>query len=122
MSDASASPPRRPSIRIGGPRGFLPLVSDDALSTRGQTLPGLLRDRSTTSLRNLAHGIPRRRTSMIDGEDNDEEAGARSIQYASSFEGAERDGRRVSIGGQVLMTPQMRSMRLIGSSNPRYQW
>ena len=59
---------------------------------------------------------------MIDGEDNDEEAGARSIQYASSFEGAERDGRRVSIGGQVLMTPQMRSMRLIGSSNPRYQW
>lgn len=27
-----------------------------------------------------------------------------------------------SDGGEVLMTPQMRSMRLIGNSNPRYQW
>ena len=41
----------------------------------------------------------------------------------------ERDGdgrrgleRRLSAGAQVLMTPQMRSMRLIGNSNPRYQW
>ena len=33
--------------------------------------------------------------------------------------------RRMSVfsdGGDVLMTPQMRSMRLIGNSNPRYQW
>ena len=36
-----------------------------------------------------------------------------------------RMARRASIysdGGEVLMTPQMRSMRLIGHSNPRYQW
>ena len=40
----------------------------------------------------------------------------------------ERDGeggrgeRRLSAGAQVLLTPQMRSIRLIGNSNPRYQW
>jgi hypothetical protein len=28
----------------------------------------------------------------------------------------------MSTGAEVLMTPQMRSMRLIGNSNPRYQW
>jgi divalent metal cation (Fe/Co/Zn/Cd) transporter len=32
------------------------------------------------------------------------------------------DQRRASVGQEILMTPQMRSMRLIGSSNPRYKW
>lgn len=30
--------------------------------------------------------------------------------------------RRLSHAAEVLMTPQMRSMRLIGNSNPRYRW
>ena len=30
--------------------------------------------------------------------------------------------RRSSIGAHVLNTPQMRSQRLIGNSNPRYKW
>ena len=34
----------------------------------------------------------------------------------------EVDGRRMSLGPEILMTPQMRSMRLIGQSNPRYHW
>ena len=34
----------------------------------------------------------------------------------------ERRMSGLSNGGEVLMTPQMRSMRLIGNSNPRYQW
>lgn len=41
----------------------------------------------------------------------------------------ERDGDsgrggegRSNAGAQSFMTPQMRSMRLIGNSNPRYQW
>lgn len=46
------------------------------------------------------------------------------------WEGEERDGggsrpSQVMDGNtsaQILMTPQMRSMRLIGNSNPRYQW
>jgi cation diffusion facilitator family transporter len=35
----------------------------------------------------------------------------------------ERDSdRRSSVGAHVLNTPQMRSQRLIGNSNPRYKW
>jgi divalent metal cation (Fe/Co/Zn/Cd) transporter len=35
----------------------------------------------------------------------------------------ERDPRRLSLlGPEILNTPQMRSMRLIGNSNPRYRW
>lgn len=30
--------------------------------------------------------------------------------------------RRTSNASQVLMTPQMRSMRLIGKNNRRYEW
>lgn len=30
--------------------------------------------------------------------------------------------RRMSVGALVLNTPQMRSQRLIGNSNPRYKW
>jgi len=32
------------------------------------------------------------------------------------------DERRNTHGADVLMTPQMRSMRLIGNTNPRYRW
>lgn len=34
----------------------------------------------------------------------------------------EVDARRMSLGPEILNTPQMRSMRLIGNSNPRYRW
>ena len=30
--------------------------------------------------------------------------------------------RRMSLGAHALNTPQMRSQRLIGQSNPRYRW
>ncbi|KAI7636435.1 hypothetical protein KC322_g21656, partial [Hortaea werneckii] len=36
--------------------------------------------------------------------------------------GDEADERRMSMAANVLMTPQMRSQRLIGNSNPRYRW
>lgn len=32
------------------------------------------------------------------------------------------DERRITHAAEVLMTPQMRSMRLIGNTNPRYRW
>lgn len=32
------------------------------------------------------------------------------------------DPRRMSVGPEILNTPQMRSMRLIGNSNPWYRW
>lgn len=34
----------------------------------------------------------------------------------------EPDARRISLVPEILMTPQMRSMRLIGNSNRRYKW
>lgn len=49
-----------------------------------------------------------------------------TIKHSST--GYERDHfdlneeRRATHAEQVLMTPQMRSMRLIGNSNPRYRW
>jgi len=46
----------------------------------------------------------------------DEEQGSRETARRRS---GDMDERRLSI---ILNTPQMRSMRLIGNSNPRYQW
>ena len=40
----------------------------------------------------------------------------------SKFPKMDRRMSGVSDGGEVLMTPQMRSMRLIGKNNARYQW
>jgi hypothetical protein len=39
--------------------------------------------------------------------------------------GKTQDGpvlRRLSDAAKLLMTPEMRSMRLIGNNNPRYNW
>jgi hypothetical protein len=40
----------------------------------------------------------------------------------SQVDSRDRDPRRMSLGPEILNTPQMRSMRLIGNSNPRYRW
>ena len=128
------STPRPKSYRIRSLRGFLPLSdSDNALSTRGQTLPSLIQSRSSANMQDLKAQLAQRRPvtpDMIDDEesgihngvaesriDNDDLSPAKSI--------IGRGVRRMSglsDGREVLMTPQMRSMRLIGNSNPRYQW
>jgi hypothetical protein len=72
----------------------------NALSTRGQHLPALFSRRPST-IRSNEHA------------DEDESLLA---AYDSDAE------RRHSVGAQVLNTPQMRSQRLIGNSNPRYKW
>lgn len=102
-------------------RNYLP-VPDDTVSTRGQRLSSLIRDRSFTSLKDLRAQYAQRRLSMYN---DDEEQG---FERGSDGTGEERNGRgsknprKMSDGSQILMTPQMRSMRLIGNSNPRYQW
>ena len=99
-SEPSTSPPR---FRIGGLAGFLPL-SDDFVSTRGQRLPGLLQSRPRSTFRDEEGG---------EDVERDAEAGQRRA-------GLQR--RLSAAAAEVLMTPQMRSMRLIGNSNARYQW
>ena len=70
-------------------------------------------------------------TPEMDGDresDSERDVEARSFNELSPAKSRfGKGGRRTSVmsgsdGAEVLMTPQMRSMRLIGNSNPRYQW
>ncbi|KAL9603362.1 MAG: hypothetical protein Q9219_001224 [cf. Caloplaca sp. 3 TL-2023] len=125
---ADSSPKKDPLVRLGTLRGFLPLASD-SVSTRGQNLPSLIQSRSSASLRDVRALLNQRKQSTYH-EDTDEEpdvernGDARVSQtigqpLASNKYG--RPERKTSNASEVLMTPQMRSMRLIGNSNPRYQ-
>ncbi|OAP62425.1 hypothetical protein AYL99_04628 [Fonsecaea erecta] len=124
------SSPRRPHYQLGALSGFIPLNEEpSAMSTRGQRLPSLIQNRSTTSLLTLQRRSTTRRGSFASHRsDEDEEHG-----FHESFDApaagrwrpstpSETDPRRMSMGPELLMTPQIRSMRLIGQSNPRYHW
>ena len=119
---AAASPPERKTFRIGAPTGFLPL-SDDIVSTRGQRLPGLIQSRSATNLSDPSRFRKGRQSSIsgrgaYEGPDDEESAHERR-----SGEGPNRPMQRLlSVSAEVLNSPQVRSMRLIGQNNPRYQW
>jgi hypothetical protein len=133
-----------------GPRAFLPHTTDDgAISTRGQALPSLLHNLSSTNI------TPRRTSSWrylsdlgkrvsgggtSDSEDSPRKLGGiatsvRSQRRYSNSSTEDEDGvtfgrrpvlgpqdRRLSNAAMTLMTPEMRSQRLIGNSNPRYRW
>ncbi|OAL02626.1 cation diffusion facilitator 10 [Phaeosphaeriaceae sp. SRC1lsM3a] len=107
-SPRSASLPRLTNSKL-----FLPLTSDSstAISTRGQHLPSLFTRRPSTIRSN------ERRGSLTD-EEEDIEAfrGNFMMPYDRDTE------RRSSAAASILNTPQMRSQRLIGNSNPRYKW
>lgn len=97
--------------RIPRLRGFLPLSTEEtnpmALHGHG-TLTNLIKSRSSASLQGM--GMARRPSFM--GRP-DEEDGDGEDQHLTM------EDRRASL---VLNGPQMRSMRLIGNSNPRYRW
>ncbi|KAL8731758.1 MAG: hypothetical protein Q9166_003205 [cf. Caloplaca sp. 2 TL-2023] len=114
---ATPSPDKPPNVRLGTLRGFLPL--SDAVSTRGQTLPSLIQSRSSASLRDVRAHLQQRKQSVYH-DDTDEDTDPERQSPARSKHAASE--RRQSNASEVLLTPQMRSMRLIGNSNPRYQW
>ena len=69
----------------------------------------------------------RSETPDMDGEEgSDIERDVDAIGAPSPAKGRSgkpiRRKQTINDGVEVLMTPQMRSMRLIGNSNPRYQW
>ena len=110
--------------------GFLPL-NDTAVTTRGQSLPSLIRVRSSVGVEDLK----KRRRIRIQAEGEDENDGDLESNAESIDSGKDvvvpsirngvagwRKGSMMSDIGSILHTPQMRSMRLIGKSNPRYQW
>ncbi|CAI6333774.1 unnamed protein product [Periconia digitata] len=112
MTSPSSLPRSSSNTRIAPPlKSFLPLAGEsNALSTRGQNLPNLLGRRPST--------LRSRRGSASSDEDLE------SLRHGLLM-GFDRDydaDRRMSAGAAALNTPQMRSMRLIGNSNPRYKW
>jgi hypothetical protein len=113
------SSPRRPSLRL---RAFLPLSEDSAFSTRGQNLPAIIQSFGTPPVARRASTFR-----FLDGQE-DVEAQRRLVDLERSHDShdfEERDGatdRRMSSAAAILMTPEMRSQRLIGNSNPRYKW
>ena len=116
-SRSSTSPPRSASFQIRPPLNFLPL-SEAILSPRNSALPALIQSRSAANLH--AQNLQQRRLSILrGGEDSDAENDGQRLRLED--EGL-ATARRGSLGPEVLLTPQMRSMRLIGNSNPRYQW
>ena len=124
----STTPPPSQGIRVGPLRDFLP-HADDPLSTRGQKLPALIQNRSNASLNELLGQLQYRRRSSLRGSLGE------YIQDRDGYgvEGGDRENvmspgqKKLSLATALLNTPQMRSIRLIGNSNPRhsdprYQW
>lgn len=125
---ADDSPPRPKSYRIGSLRGFLPLSdTDSTFSTRGQKLPALIQSRSSANITEMRAQLAQKRLEAQD-TDGEEESDLERDGDTGPSPAKSRPGRGMrrmsgySDGGEVLMTPQMRSMRLIGNSNPRYRW
>lgn len=124
---SSTSPPR--NHRIAALRDYLPLSEEASMSTRGQHLPGIIQSRSSSNLAGMRNRqYYTRRRSSFGAEDlqrkqtNDSELdGALGLQGQvlssmsnwSGGEDAETWSRRLSIPAS-LITPQMRSQRLIG--------
>lgn len=135
---ASDSSPQPKNHRIAALRDFLPLSADDSLSTRGQHLPGIIQSRSSGNLAAMRNRVRARRSSSFGPEDlrktpSREDGGhevdallGRQGQVLSSMsnwsggEDAETWSRRLSIPAS-LITPQMRSQRLIGRSGLKGQ-
>ena len=140
MSDSGSIHDRETTkYRIPGLKGFLPLSDEHSISTRGQNLPGIIQSRSSTNIQGLSKERPtqsaqRRRSShgedlqrrstesrdrhTLDGHDLELGRRVSFTPVWGDSESTHLDDRKMS----VLFTPQMRSQRLIGNSNPRYRW
>ncbi len=134
--------------RINAVSAFLPLNHSDALhtssdglasaySTRGSHLPSLIQSRSSATLASArpksGAGWVKRTNSVSAAEmpllrkrrDSDGSDDVLEIAHSSAAGwggGDDGESRRLSYAASILNTPQVRSQRLIGSTNPRYQW
>lgn len=120
---------RPPVFKIGSLQGYLPL-SDNTVSTRGQRLPSIIQERNSPNVKDFR----KRRRIKLEGEEDEEaevESNADSLEIRPDehllpnrilFAGS-RKTSTVSNIDQILHSPHMRSIRLIGKdNNPRYQW
>lgn len=118
----------------GTPRGryntgsFAAYTSLQDDPNRLQRLPSLTYNKSSTSLfsppkrvRGISITEPESESHNID---DSLYIGIRRpmMKHSQSVLVERSEDRRISHAAEVLMTPQMRSQRLIGNSNPRYKW
>ena len=129
-----ALPP--PVSRSRSVHAFLPLADDAALSTRGQALPGLIQNLSSPSFARRDSFSRRDSSAKRDSSARRDSITRRDTFSFERLEGAEGrresfdsvfsdrrwEERRANEAAKLLLTPQMRAARLIGNSNPRYQW
>ena len=135
MADSTGTSPQK-HYRVAQLKDFLPLSSQEqsSISTRGQSLSGIIQSRSTSNLSALRQNSYLRRRASSFGEDlerqqshessEDELPEMQSRVLGGGHWGAghsEEYKRKMSVPAS-LVTPQMRSQRLIGNSNPRYRW
>ena len=123
IADDAARPP--PVHRLGSLKGFLPL-NDTSVPTRGQLLPSLLQNRSIAQLRESTERAAQR-ASVSEGDNTAEDSSDVDAIGSGLQSRYVNLGRRLSAFSihsrdEVLNAPQMRSMRLIGNNNPRYEW
>lgn len=85
------------------------------LSTRTGTLASLIRSRSQHSVTGAGSWPPSAHRQSFD----DEEAANWTRHEDDDIERLLRDETRLT---KILQGPQVRSMNLIGKSNPRYRW
>lgn len=129
-----------PQYRIASLRDFLPLSSDDApiAAPRGHHLPSIIQARSSTNLARPRSQWGPRRSSITAAEmpglrqrsDSSSSKDVDMTQKAilnphggvAGWGGGDDHNRRMSYQASVLMTPEVRSQRLIGNTNPRYRW
>lgn len=114
------------ALREFHPSGYLPIYDDTPLALHSNgALNTLIRTRSGTSL----HKKNRRPTSVYRERErhaNDDEesrpASPGSPVWRFHRDREDDDEHTERRASQILNNPQMRSMRLIGNSNPRYNW
>jgi hypothetical protein len=107
--------PRSASIRRAS---LFAQEEPNILATLGNgALMSLIRNRSSISL------ASRRGSTSNLGQDDDEgDGGSMPLRLRDEDDEPRRSAAEERRLSQILMGPQMRSMRLIGSSNPRYMW
>jgi len=125
MSDGGygESPPRQRLYRISTLKDFLPLSDDSVFPNRGHRLPALIQSRSSANISSRWQRARRRSSVGENAPWRAHEGGGEggNLDDTGDYWDDYHD-RRMSNAANVLMTPQMRSQRLIGNSNPRYKW
>ena len=107
-----------------GNKSFVALIDESSMFTQDRALPQpistniqTLRDQSGPRRRSLASRFESDIHSAMDGSDIET-----GLLRSGTLVGGEHDDRRSILAAKLLNTPQMRSQRLIGHSNPRYEW